>query len=65
MSDSVLARLHFVVRRADAAPLTEADHAELERRLADAIRSWSDDLTDSLTLESGDEEAARLLRVYG
>ena len=26
---------------ADAAPLAEADHAELERRLADAIRSWS------------------------
>ena len=65
VSDSVLARLHFVVRRADAAPLAEADHAELERRLADAIRSWSDDLTDALTIETGDEEAARLLRVYG
>jgi glutamate dehydrogenase len=65
VSDSVLARLHFVVRRADAAPLAEADHAELERRLADAIRSWSDDLAYRLTSEMGDEEAARLLRVYG
>jgi glutamate dehydrogenase len=65
VSDSVLARLHFVARRADAAPLAEADHAELERRLADAIRSWSDDLADRLTVEMGDEEAARLLRVYG
>jgi glutamate dehydrogenase len=65
VSDSVLARLHFVVRRADAAPLAEADHAELERRLADAIRSWSDDLADTLRIEMGDEEAARLLRVYG
>jgi glutamate dehydrogenase len=65
VSDSVLARLHFVVRRSDAAPLAETDHAELERRLADAIRSWSDDLTDTLTIEMGDEEAARLLRVYG
>jgi NAD-specific glutamate dehydrogenase len=65
VSDSVLARLHFVVRRSDVAPLAEADHAELERRLADAIRSWSDDLTDTLTIKVGDEEAARLLRVYG
>jgi len=65
VSDSVLARLHFVVRRADAAPLAEADHGELERHLADAIRSWSDDLTDTLTIKVGDEEAARLLRVYG
>ena len=53
VSDSVLARLHFVVRRADAAPLAEADHEELERRLADAIRSWSDDLADTLRSEDG------------
>jgi glutamate dehydrogenase len=65
VSDSVLARLHFVVRRADAAPLAEADHAELERQLAEAIRSWSDDLADTLAIEVGDEEAARLLGVYG
>jgi glutamate dehydrogenase len=65
VSDSVLARLHFVVRRADTAPLAEADHAELERRLAHATRSWSDDLADRLTSEMGDEEGARLLRVYG
>src|SRR4030095_3404660 len=65
VSDSVLARLHFVVRRADLAPLAEADHAELERRVADAIPRWRRDLTDALTIETGDEEAARLLRVYG
>jgi glutamate dehydrogenase len=65
VSDSVVARLHFVVRRSDAAPLAEADHAELERQLADAIRSWSDDLAGTLAIEVGDEEAARLLGVYG
>ena len=65
VSDSVLARLHFVVRRADAAPLPEADHEELERRLADAIRSWSDRLADTLRSEVGNEEATRLLHVYG
>jgi glutamate dehydrogenase len=65
VSDSVLARLHFVVRRADAAPVAGADHADLERRLAAAIRSWSDDLADTLKIKTGDEEAARLLRVYG
>jgi glutamate dehydrogenase len=65
VSDSALARLHFVVRRADAAPLPEADHGELERRLADAIRSWSDDLAETLRTEVGNEEATRLLRVYG
>jgi glutamate dehydrogenase len=65
VSDSVLARLHFVVRRSDVAPLAEADHAELERRLADAIRSWRDNLADTLKIKTGDEEAARLLRIYG
>jgi glutamate dehydrogenase len=65
ISDAVLARLHFVVRRADAAPLPETDHEELERRLADAIRSWSDHLADTLKIKTGDEEAARLLGIYG
>jgi glutamate dehydrogenase len=65
VSDSVLARLHFVVRRSDVAPLAESDHAELERQLEGAIHSWSDDLADTLRTELGDEEAARLLRVYG
>jgi glutamate dehydrogenase len=65
VSDSVLARLHFVVRRADAAPLSEADHEALERRLAEAIRSWGDNLADTLRTEVGIEKATRLLRVYG
>ena len=65
VSDWVLARLHFVIRRADAAPLAEADHADLERRLADAIRSWGDNLADRLRSEVGEEEAARLLHAYG
>jgi glutamate dehydrogenase len=65
VSDWVLARLHFVIRRVDAAPLAEADHAELERRLADAIRSWGDDLAERLRSEMGEGEAARLLRAYG
>ena len=43
-SEGVLARLFFVVRRPDGAPLdTEVDLAALQRRIESATRSWDDD----------------------
>ena len=44
VSESLLARLHFVVRPAKGELIGEFDHADLERRLAEAARSWRDDL---------------------
>jgi glutamate dehydrogenase len=65
VSESVLARLHFVVRLAAGAQLPDVDRDDLERRLVEATRSWDEDLADALRADLGEEEAARLLRVWG
>ncbi len=64
VSESVLARLHFVVRVAQGRTIVPVDPARLEARLADATRSWNDVLTEALTAVVGDIEATRLLRTY-
>jgi glutamate dehydrogenase len=65
VSESVLARLHFVIRVEPGVPLPDVDAAEIEERLVDATRSWDEDLSDALHAEVGEEEAARLLRGWG
>ncbi|GAB3679121.1 NAD-glutamate dehydrogenase [Angustibacter aerolatus] len=65
VSESVLARLHFVVRVPRGAVLPDVDPAALEERLVAATRTWDEDLAESLRLEVGEEEAARLQAVYG
>jgi len=64
VSESVLARLHFVVRAAPGETLRDFDEADLERRLAEATRSWTDDLVEALRDEFGEEDGARLARRY-
>jgi glutamate dehydrogenase len=65
VSESVLARLHCVVRMPPGQPLPAVDAAEIEQRLVEATRSWSDDFADALIEQCGEESAARLLRKYG
>ena len=65
VTESVLARLHFVVRMPPGRPLPEVDAAEVERRLVEATRSWTDDFAEALVDQCGEESAARLLRRYG
>ncbi len=65
VSESVLARLHFVVRLPAGAHLPDVDRDDLERRLVEATRTWDEDLADALRSDTGEEEAARLLRVWG
>ena len=65
VSESVLARLHFVVRVAKQETIPEVDEVELEQRLVEATRSWADDFVDALVDQCGEEEAGRLLKVYG
>ncbi|HEX2810306.1 MAG TPA: NAD-glutamate dehydrogenase, partial [Kineosporiaceae bacterium] len=65
VSESVLARLHFVVRVAPGTTVQPVDHDELEGRLVEAARSWDEDLAEALRTEVGEEEAARLLRTWG
>jgi glutamate dehydrogenase len=66
-SESVLSRLHFVVRvpvsRRGGATLPEVDVPALEAALAAAARSWTDDLADALAERHGDDAARMLARV--
>ena len=49
VTESVLARLHFVLRMPTGQPLGEVDVRSLERELTAATRSWDDDFADQLT----------------
>ncbi|MGK5628601.1 NAD-glutamate dehydrogenase [Streptomyces sp. URMC 123] len=66
-TESVLSRLHFVVRVEPGThlpDLTESDVERIEARLADAARSWEDGFTEALNAEVGEERAAELTRRY-
>ncbi|MFD6342672.1 NAD-glutamate dehydrogenase [Streptomyces sp. NPDC060131] len=67
-TESILSRLHFVVRvprGTQLAKLTDADTERIEARLVEAARSWADAFGEALTAECGEERAAELLRRYG
>jgi glutamate dehydrogenase len=64
ISESVLARLHFIVR-ADVSDLPGLDVAELEARIVAASRSWRDDLQAALVETLGEEEGNALFGRYG
>jgi glutamate dehydrogenase len=64
LDDSVLGRVHFVLRTRPGA-LALVDVAAVERRLAEAARSWSDRLAEALVGAHGEEAALALLRRYG
>ncbi|MFI9171650.1 NAD-glutamate dehydrogenase [Streptomyces lincolnensis] len=67
-TESILSRLHFVVRVAQGTELPElsdADKDRIEARLVEAARSWADGFAEALNAEFGEERAAELLRRYG
>ncbi|MFF4552627.1 NAD-glutamate dehydrogenase [Streptomyces sp. NPDC001422] len=67
-TESILSRLHFVVRvepGTELAQLSDADKDRIEARLVEAARSWADGFGEALTAECGEERAAELLRQYG
>jgi glutamate dehydrogenase len=65
VSESVLARLHFVVRTDPEYALADVSLAELEYKLAEAARSWSDDFVTAVHDLMGEEQASRLTKAYG
>ena len=65
VSESVLARLHFVVRVPAGESIPSIDEAVLERQLVDATRTWDEDLGEAARAEHGEEAAARLSGLYG
>ncbi|MGW1213416.1 NAD-glutamate dehydrogenase [Streptomyces sp. NPDC002499] len=67
-TESILSRLHFVVRvpqGTELPQLSEADKDRIEARLVEAARSWADAFGEALNAECGEEKAAELLRKYG
>jgi glutamate dehydrogenase len=63
LSESVLARMHFLVyTRGGEHP--DYDVRQLEIKLAEATRSWADDLLDALIEQCGEEEGVRLHHRY-
>ena len=65
VTESVLARLYFVVRPARGEVVPDVDVAALEQRLTDATRVWEDDLSRAAGDMLDEGEAMRLVREYG
>ena len=63
LTESVLARVHFVVR-VDPAALADYDVARIEERLAAAARSWADDFGAAVIVLCGEEAAVDLCHRY-
>ncbi|GAA2242157.1 NAD-glutamate dehydrogenase [Kitasatospora cystarginea] len=66
-TESVLTRLHLVVRVAKGSELPQLSDTDIERieaKLVEAARFWMDGLHDQLHLELGEEKAAELGRKY-
>ncbi|MET7456196.1 NAD-glutamate dehydrogenase [Streptomyces sp. NPDC005574] len=67
-TESILSRLHFVVRvpqGTELPQLSDADKERIEARLVEAARSWADGFAEALNAELGEERAAELVRRYG
>ncbi|MFJ9550918.1 NAD-glutamate dehydrogenase [Streptomyces erythrochromogenes] len=67
-TESILSRIHFVVRvpqGTELPVLTDGDVERIEGRLVEAARSWADGFDQALNAELGEERAAELLRHYG
>ncbi|QKW19767.1 NAD-glutamate dehydrogenase [Kitasatospora sp. NA04385] len=66
-TESVLTRLHFVIRVAPGTELPQLSDSDIERienRLAEAARFWMDGFNDQLGTEFGEEKAAELSHKY-
>jgi glutamate dehydrogenase len=63
LSDSMLARIHYIVRC--SAPEADDEVAEIERRIAEVTRPWTGDLADALREVHGEERGNALFRRYG
>ena len=63
VSDSVLARLHYIVYTSDGG-VPDYDVPAIEARLAAATRAWTDDLRDALAEYEGEEQVGRLFECY-
>ncbi len=64
VTESVLARLHIVVRMRRGQSVPDLDAGALESQVADIVRSWEDHLSDALVEASGEAHAHAVLSSY-
>ncbi|MEV0806132.1 NAD-glutamate dehydrogenase [Micromonospora sp. NPDC050200] len=64
VTESMLARVHFIVRTDPAGPPGDVDADLLAEELADATRLWDDDYRLVLERKLGDEQAKHLFSRY-
>ncbi|GAB3255435.1 NAD-glutamate dehydrogenase [Nocardioides dilutus] len=64
INESTTARVHFVVHLPKGDEIPDVDTADLERRLAEASRSWRDDFVTAVIAEYGEEVGTVLARRY-
>ncbi|MEZ0122122.1 MAG: NAD-glutamate dehydrogenase [Candidatus Reddybacter sp.] len=64
LSESILARIHFVIHRPDGRGI-EYDLREIEQQIVDALHSWEDGLLDALHGYFGEEQGNHLHNHYG
>ncbi len=65
VTESVLARLHYVIHVPVGQGLPTIDQRDLEARVAQATRSWDDLFSSELDQRVGEVAAAPLMRTYG
>jgi glutamate dehydrogenase len=63
LSESLLVRVHFIVRCPDGVPEHD-DLTALEARLVQAVRAWTDDLRGALVAEHGPDRGQELHARY-
>lgn len=64
VSESVLARLHYVVHVPVGQGIPAYDHEELNERVVAATRSWTDEYARLLVERVGEIDAPGLLKIY-
>ncbi len=65
VSESVLARLHFVARMRPGREIPKVDARGFEQRIRAATRSWDDEFMTAMQREFGEEHAVDLLHDFG
>ncbi|MDQ3497609.1 MAG: NAD-glutamate dehydrogenase, partial [Actinomycetota bacterium] len=63
LSESVLARVHFIIYTKPG-ETPEYDEEEIEGRIVETTRSWTDNLYDALIEQCGEEQGIELFRKY-
>ncbi|WP_373282108.1 NAD-glutamate dehydrogenase [Chitinimonas koreensis] len=64
LSDSQLARIHFMVRTRTGSTLPDYDPREIENQIAQATRRWADDLQIHMVAHAGEERGMALVSKY-